>query len=97
MYDFMNDHQGLMACPADYTNSDEVIGALDNFVSINNALQVDLFSQVSAESVVTGGVPQQISGTGGRSQVLQREELHLHIIHLRGPRRHIALAHSSHP
>jgi acyl-CoA hydrolase len=65
MYDFMNDHQGLMACPADYTNSDEVIGALDNFVSINNALQVDLFSQVSAESVVTGGVPQQISGTGG--------------------------------
>jgi acyl-CoA hydrolase len=54
-----------MACPADYTNSHKVISQLDNFVSINNALHVDLFSQVSAESLVSNGITQQISGNGG--------------------------------
>jgi len=65
MYNFMNDNQGLIAYPVDYTNSDEVIGQIDNFVSINNALQIDLFTQVNAESMVIDGRPQQISGNGG--------------------------------
>ncbi len=65
MYDFMDNNQGLMAYPVDYTNNDEIIGQIDNFVSINNALQVDLFTQVNAESLVIDGRYQQISGNGG--------------------------------
>ena len=65
MYDFIDNNPGLMACPVDYTNSDEVIGKIDNFVSINNALQVDLYSQVNAECLVKDGVAQQVSGNGG--------------------------------
>ncbi len=65
MYDFIDNNPGLMACPVDYTNSDETIGSIDNFVSINNALQIDLYSQVNAECLVKDGVAQQISGNGG--------------------------------
>ena len=65
MYDFIDNNQGLIACPVDYTNSDEVIGKIDNFVSINNALQIDLYSQVNAECLVSDGVAQQVSGNGG--------------------------------
>ncbi len=66
MYDFMNDNQGLMGYPADYTNSHRVISQLDNFISINNCLHVDLFSQISSESLVQNGINQQISGNGGQ-------------------------------
>jgi acyl-CoA hydrolase len=65
MYEFMNNNPGLIAYPVDYTNSDDVIGEIDNFVSINNALQIDLFSQVNAESLVIGGQHHQVSGNGG--------------------------------
>jgi len=65
MFDFMDNNPGLMAYPVDYTNNDEIIGQIDNFVSINNALQVDLFTQVNAESMVIDGKHQQISGNGG--------------------------------
>ena len=65
MYDFMDLNHALMAYPANYTNSHKVIAQLDNFVSINNALHIDLFSQVSAESLVANGITQQISGNGG--------------------------------
>lgn len=65
MYDFIDSNPGLIACPVDYTNSDEIIGKIDNFVSINNALQIDLYSQVNAECLVRDGVAQQVSGNGG--------------------------------
>lgn len=65
MYDFMDRNQALMAYPADYTNNHRIISQLDNFISINNALHIDLFSQVSAESLVSDGVCKQISGNGG--------------------------------
>lgn len=47
--------------PARYTHEVGVIAELENFVSINSAVEVDLLGQVSAEMV--GG--RQISGTGG--------------------------------
>ncbi len=65
MYEFLNNNPGVIAYPVDYTNNDEVIGQIDNFVSINNALQVDLFSQVNAESLVIDGNHFQVSGNGG--------------------------------
>lgn len=46
---------------ANYTHEMSVIQQLDNFVSINSAVEIDLYGQVNAE-VVNG---QQISGTGG--------------------------------
>lgn len=46
---------------ADYTHEFSVLRQIDNFVSINSAVEVDLQGQVNAE-VVAG---RQISGTGG--------------------------------
>jgi len=46
---------------ADYTHEISVISQIDNFVSVNSAIEIDLMGQVNAE--VAGG--KQISGTGG--------------------------------
>jgi 4-hydroxybutyrate CoA-transferase len=46
---------------ADYTHEISVISQIENFVSINSAIEIDLMGQVNAE--VAGG--RQISGTGG--------------------------------
>ncbi|MFU8817148.1 MAG: acetyl-CoA hydrolase/transferase family protein [Pseudomonadales bacterium] len=46
---------------AEYTHEVGVIGRLSQFVSVNSAVQVDLYGQVNAE--LAGG--RQISGTGG--------------------------------
>ena len=46
---------------ANYTHEVGVIGQLPNFVSVNSAVEIDLFGQVNAE--FAGG--RQISGTGG--------------------------------
>ncbi len=61
MYEFMDNNPGLASHPVNYTNHPRVIAQLSNFVSINNAVQVDLYTQVNAESMGTT----QISGNGG--------------------------------
>lgn len=65
LYDFMDNNSRLASYPVDYVNDPKRIAELDNFVSINNALQVDLFSQINAESLVSGDVTNQVSGNGG--------------------------------
>ena len=62
MYDYLNDNPECMSAPVDYTNDIRSISALDNFISINNAVDIDLFGQVNAESA---GV-KHISGAGGQ-------------------------------
>lgn len=62
LYDFVHDNPRVMSCPVDYINDVRRVAMLDNFISINNAVEVDLFGQVSSES---SGV-KQISGTGGQ-------------------------------
>lgn len=62
LYDFIDENMGIASYSVDYTNSPEVIAKLDNFVSINACIEVDLFGQVSSESVGT----RHISGTGGQ-------------------------------
>ncbi len=62
MYDYLNDNPELMSVPVDYTNDVRSIAALDNFISINNAVNLDLFGQVNAESAGT----KPISGAGGQ-------------------------------
>jgi len=46
---------------ANYTHEVGIISQLPNFVSVNSAVEIDLYGQVNAE--VAGG--RQISGTGG--------------------------------
>ena len=62
MYYFMNNNPQLMSAPVDYTNDVRVISSIDNFMSINNAVDIDLFGQVSSE---TSGL-KHISGAGGQ-------------------------------
>ncbi len=65
LYDFIDKNPNLESHPVHYTNHPNTIQKFDNFVSINNAVQVDLFSQVNAESRVEGDLPVQLTGTGG--------------------------------
>jgi len=53
--------------PVTYTHDTEVVRRIDNFVSINSALEIDLFGQVNAD-MLRG---QQISGTGGSVDVMR--------------------------
>ncbi|MBQ2089254.1 MAG: butyryl-CoA:acetate CoA-transferase, partial [Lachnospiraceae bacterium] len=62
MYDYLDDNPALMSAPVDYTNGIAQISAIDNFISINNAVDIDLYGQINAESA---GV-KQISGAGGQ-------------------------------
>lgn len=62
LYDYVDRNPDVMAAPVDYTNDVRVLAQLDNFISINNAIDMDLFGQVNAES---SGL-KHISGTGGQ-------------------------------
>lgn len=62
LYDYINNNPQCLSAPVDYTNDIRVISSIDNFMSINNAVEIDLTGQVSAES--TGF--KHISGAGGQ-------------------------------
>ena len=62
LYDYVDRNPDVMAAPVDYTNDVRVMAQIDNFISINNAIDMDLFGQVNAESAGT----KHISGTGGQ-------------------------------
>lgn len=60
--DFIDDNPICCSAPVDYVNSVHTVASLDNFISINSCIGVDLFGQVCAES--TGF--RHVSGTGGQ-------------------------------
>lgn len=62
LYDYLNENPACMSAPVDYTNDVRTIAQLDNFISINNAVDLDLYGQINAESAGT----KQISGAGGQ-------------------------------
>lgn len=62
LYDFLDNNPECMSVPVDYANDIDVISAHDNFISINNAVDIDLYGQVNAESAGT----KNISGAGGQ-------------------------------
>ena len=62
IYDYINDNPCIEILPVDYVNDPNVICQNDNMISINAALEVDLFGQVCAESVGT----KHMSGSGGQ-------------------------------
>ena len=61
----------LLFRPVNYTHDTDVVRQNDNFVSINSALQVDLFGQVNAD-MLNG---KQISGTGGSVDLMRAAAL----------------------
>ena len=61
LFDWLADQPSVVFRGADHTHEVSAIAELDNFVSINSAVEVDLYGQVNAE--FAGG--KQISGTGG--------------------------------
>jgi 4-hydroxybutyrate CoA-transferase len=62
LYDFLNYNEDFYFMPFTEVNDPVNIARNDNMVSINSAISIDLFGQVSSESV-TG---RQYSGTGGQ-------------------------------
>ncbi len=62
MYDYLDRNPECLSASVEYVNSFPSVSALDNFVSINNAVDIDLFGQVNAESAGT----KNISGAGGQ-------------------------------
>ena len=66
LYEWLDDNHGVAAYPMEYVNRPSVIAQIDNMVSINSCVSVDLYGQVAAES--SGS--RQISGTGGQLDFL---------------------------
>ena len=66
LYEWADQNVGVMAAPLEYVNAPEVIAQMDDMISINNCIAVDLYGQVCAESA---GL-RQISGTGGQLDYL---------------------------
>lgn len=62
IYDYIDDNPAIEILPVDYVNDPNVICQNDNMISINAAVEVDLWGQVCAESVGT----KHLSGTGGQ-------------------------------
>lgn len=62
LYDWVGENQGLLSFPMDYVNQPSIMAQMENMISINNCIAMDLYGQVSSESAGT----RHISGTGGQ-------------------------------
>jgi acyl-CoA hydrolase len=62
LYEFIDDNPVCASYPVDYTNTAENIARNDDMISINNALQVDLYGQIASEALGA----KHISGSGGQ-------------------------------
>ena len=73
LYDYINDNPSVLFKSATFTNDPYTIGLNNKFVSINSALEIDLYGQAASETI--NGLP--YSGTGGQSETVngaQRSE-----------------------
>ena len=73
LYDYINDNPSVLFKSATFTNDPYTIGLNKKFVSINAALEIDLYGQAASETI--NGLP--YSGTGGQSETVngaQRSE-----------------------
>lgn len=62
LYDYINMNDNLLIDKVDYVNDVRTISSNDDFISINNAVSIDLFGQVSSENTAF----KHISGAGGQ-------------------------------
>jgi len=61
-YEFMDNNSSFESYPSDYVNDIRTIAAHDNFISINTAIEIDLYGQVNAEFIGD----HEYSGSGGQ-------------------------------
>ncbi len=66
LYDWVDDNPGVAACPLEWVNNPYTIAQIDDMISINSCISIDLYGQVSAEAA---GL-RHISGTGGQLDFL---------------------------
>ncbi len=62
LYDFIHHNPSCASYPVNYVNDPRIIAVNDKMIAVNNAMAVDLFSQVSSESVGS----KHKTGTGGQ-------------------------------
>ena len=62
VYDFIDDNPSMESYPSSYVNDIHVIKEHDNMMSVNTAIEIDLYGQVNAE-FING---HQYSGSGGQ-------------------------------
>ncbi len=62
LYDFLHQNPACASYPVNYVNDPRIIALNPRVIAVNNAIEVDLFSQVCSESVGSA----QKSGTGGQ-------------------------------
>ncbi len=62
VYDFLDHCEDVLIKPASYTNSIFTAGKINKLISINAAVEVDLFGQINAETIRG----KQYSGVGGQ-------------------------------
>jgi acyl-CoA hydrolase len=62
LYDFIDGNPKCAAYPVNYTNKPSIAALNDKLITINNAIEIDLYGQVNSE---TSGI-RHISGTGGQ-------------------------------
>ena len=84
MYDYLNDNPECMSAPVDYTNDIRSISALDNFISINNAVDIDLFGQVTPRLQAQANLRCRRSAglRSGRIPFQGGQELYLPVLYL---------------
>lgn len=62
LYDFIDDNPVCASFPVNYTNDPSIAALNDNLITVNGAIEVDLYGQVCSETSGT----RMISGTGGQ-------------------------------
>ncbi|MHC5111531.1 MAG: GNAT family N-acetyltransferase [Planctomycetota bacterium] len=70
LYEFVDDNPLIECQPTEYVNNPFIIAQIDNLISINTALEVDLTGQVCADSIGTvfyRGVGSQVDFSQGAS------------------------------
>lgn len=67
IYDYIDDNPDILMLPVNYVNDPATIAKHPHFVSVNAAVEVDFFGQVSAESIGT----RHISGSGGQADFVR--------------------------
>jgi len=71
LYKFADNNPNIEMHPVDYTNNVVIAGKVNNLISINSAIQVDLFGQVCADTIGY----QQYSGVGGQVDFVRASSL----------------------
>ena len=71
LYDYIDNNPAVLFKSSTFTNDPYTIGLNKKFVSINAALEIDLYGQAASETV--NGLP--FSGTGGQSETVNGAQI----------------------